>query len=86
MHTPIQRLWLWGRRSPLGASLAVMVLASLVLGGLLVADRLREPRRAQIALAQQQAETVHLRLKQLSQAVGAAAEAPGSANFWGNEI
>ena len=72
----IQRLWLWGRRSPLGAGLAVMVLASLVLGGLLVADRLREPRRAQIALAQQQAETVHLRLKQLSQAVGAAAEAP----------
>ena len=71
-----ERSWLWGRRTPLGAGLAVMVLASLVLAGLLIADRLQEPRRAQLALAQQQAKTMHLRLTQLSRAVGAAARDP----------
>ena len=74
------RSWLWCRRNPLGAGLAVLVLAFLTLVALNMYDGLQEPGRAQTALAQQKAETLHLRLKQLSQAVGAAARDPkGSA-------
>ncbi len=71
-----ERSWLWGRRTPLGAGLAVLILAFLTLVALNMYDRLQEPSRAQTALAQQKAETFHLRLKQLSRAVGAAAGDP----------
>ncbi len=71
-----ERSWLWGRRTPLGAGLAVLILAFLTLVALNMYDRLQEPGRAQTALAQQKAETFHLRLKQLSRAVGAAAGDP----------
>ena len=70
------RSWLWCRRNPLGAGLAVLVLAFVTLVALNMYDRLQEPGRAQTALAQQKAETLHLRLKQLGQAVAAAAENP----------
>ncbi len=72
----VGRSRLWRRRNPLAVGLAVLVLAFLTLAGVNMYDRLQEPRRAQIAFAQQQAKTLQLRLKQLSRAVGAAARDP----------
>ena len=72
----VGRSRLWCRRNPLGVGLAVLVLAFLTLAGVNIAGLLGESDRAQIALAQQQAKTMHLRLNQLSRAVGTAARDP----------
>ena len=69
---PLSRLGrsrLWRRRNPLGVGLALMILAFLSLAGLNIANRLQEPGRALLALARQNAGTLHLRLEQLRQAV-----------------
>ncbi len=70
---PVDRLRLWCRRNPVGVGLAAVLLALLTLAGLNVVDRLSEPRRTQATLARQQAETLEIRLQQLSQAVASAA-------------
>ncbi len=77
----VGRSRLWSRRNPVGVGLAVMAVAFLTSAGLDIAERLQEPARAQMALARQQAGTLHLRLTQLSQAVAAAAGAPEVSEF-----
>ncbi len=64
-----ERLRLWSRRNPVGLGLAAVLVALLTLVGLNVADRLGEPRWAQATLARQQAETLGIRLRQLTQAI-----------------
>ena len=73
---PAERLRLWSRRNPVGLGLLAVLVALLALVGLNVVDRLGEPRRAQATLARQQAETLGIRLKQLSQAVTPVAANP----------
>ena len=73
---PSERLRLWSRRNPVGMGLAAVLVALLTLVGLNVVDRLQEPRRTQATLARQQAETLGIRLQQLSQAVAPVAENP----------
>ncbi len=63
---PLDRLLLWCRRNPVGVGLATVLLALLTLVGLNVTDRLGEPRRTQATMARQQAETLEIRLQQLS--------------------
>ncbi len=65
----VERLRLWCRRNPVGVVLAAALLALMTLAGLEVADLLQESSRAQAALARQQADTLEIRLQQLSQAV-----------------
>jgi len=67
------RARLWCRRNPTGLILLLAVTAFLGLAGWRIFDALREPARAQAALARQQAKTLELRLLQLSDALTKAA-------------
>ena len=71
---PAERLRLWCRRNPVGLALVAVLVALMTLASLNVLDRLQEPRRAQATLARQQAETLEIRLQQLTQAVAPVGE------------
>ena len=69
---PLSRLGrsgLWSRRNPLGVGLALMILAFLTLAGVIIAELMGGQDRALLALARQNAGTLHLRLEQLREAV-----------------
>jgi len=70
------RARLWARRSPLGAALVLVLLMLGALAGLDVANRLGEPRRNRLAVAQQTADLLEARLSDLKQVVESIAGRP----------
>jgi len=71
------RARLWSRRSPLGAALVLVLLMLGALAGLDVANRLEEPRRNRLAVAQQTADLLEARLSDLKEVVESIAGRPG---------
>jgi serine/threonine protein kinase len=78
----IQRSGLWCRRNPLGTGLIGVFLAFLTLLGLELMEQLDAPRRAQLALAEQRAESLKLRFDQLRQAVATTTANPTLASLF----
>jgi len=72
----IGRMRLWCRRNPLKVGSAALLFLLMALAAVNIADRLQEPGRSQAALARQGAAAIHIRLRQMIQAVTAASEHP----------
>ena len=79
---PLRRAGLWCRRNRAGAALIAVALAFLTLVALELAERLDAPRRAQQALADQQAGILSLRFDQLREAVATTASEAELALFF----